>query len=115
MTLPAENMRTVQDLTDTELDTAYAACWDVKGYDAAHYYQTEIIVRLASPLSFFGGLLGVERFPKYAARSGFDQTAAARESTADSVSNVTDVIGGMSTKIIVSVVAVAALLYLIKK
>lgn len=87
------------NLSDADLDQAYAAAWDTKQYPIAEQYGSEIISRLASPWSFVSGILGNERFPKYTQRvrnvgQSFGQVSATRESVADSAANVADAATG---------------------
>ena len=113
-------MNSPANLTDPQLDTAFAACWDNRDYVAAQFYATEIVERLISPLSFLGGLMGYERFPLYDARAKFDQVIAARDSVTNSAENLAadaaDLMTfGVKGAIIFVLVAVAVYAYVARK
>ena len=79
-------------LTDSELDNAYAAYYDAHDAVDAGVLADEIIQRQASVLSFGEGLLGIERFPQYTARTqnvtGFSQVGTAQNAVAKSAGDV---------------------------
>jgi hypothetical protein len=109
-------MNTVADLSDPQLDAAFASCWDNRDFTAAQFYAAEIVNRLISPLSFLGGLVGYERFPLYDARAKFDQVGEARDSVTNSAeklaANAADMmIFGAKGAIVFALVAVAVYAY----
>ena len=84
------------NLTDADLDAAYAAVYDTQAQtgDSATLYGLggEIITRLATGVSgvwsYLSGVFGNNRFPLYTARTGFSQSSAARTATSASVQQV---------------------------
>lgn len=82
-----------QTLTDGELDSAFAACWDIGDYASANLIGEEIRSRLVTFGSFIAGIFGQSRFPLYEARTGFSQAGAAQSSTAQSARNLATTAG----------------------
>lgn len=104
-------------MTDAELDRAYADAIERKDYAAADMYAAQIVDRLASPLSFIGGLFGAERFPLYSAQVNFSQASAARESTAKAAGDVASTFkfGFGGALLAAGLVAIAVIVYKVKK
>lgn len=112
-------------LTDSQLDAAYAAYYDAHDQQDAGVLADEIIQRQASVMSFMEGLVGVERFPLYTARTqavtGFSQVGTAQTAVAQSASHVatsikngaTNLIGkfGLGAGVIVGVAVLAGAWY----
>lgn len=76
-------------MSDADLDTAYAAYFDV--HDMVTYSQlaTEIGHRLTGVFSFLEGAVGVNRFPLYDARQNyFNQAIVAQGAIVSSAANV---------------------------
>lgn len=80
-------------LSDADLDAAFAASYDLHDQVSTAYYAAEISNRLQSVWSFVSGAFGSNRFPLYAARTGFSQSQAAQSSVADSAQNVASAAG----------------------
>lgn len=110
----------LQALSDSDLDTAYAAYFDVK--DTATYTQlgSEIVNRLTSVFSFVQGVFGGTRFPLWEARQAyFKQTVAAQSSVANSAANVAgtakDYMLGIGVPLVATAVIVLYLIYANRK
>lgn len=88
-------MTTVSDLSDVNLDAAFAASYDAKAWEVADYYGAEIRERLTSAWSFVSGMTGAQRFPKFEARLNFSQSEAAQKSLQQSAGAVLDDLGGV--------------------
>lgn len=103
-------MNTVGELTDVNLDAAFAASYDTKSFDVADYYGAEIRERLTSVWSFATGMTGAQRFPKFESRLNFSQSEAARSAAASSSGAVMDAIGDTlkSAGITAAIIALAA-------
>jgi hypothetical protein len=111
---------TAADLTDPQLDAAFAASFDVQDHIAAQYYGDEVRNRLVSVWSFIQGVAGGNRFPLYEARLGFSQSDAAQSSLVDSASNVAENIAdnlkiGLGGLAIFALVAVGVYAYFGRK
>lgn len=92
-------MSGVVALNDAVLDGAYAASYDNGDFTAANYYGAEIVARLITPWSFLTGVLGAERFPKYASRTKFSQSEAAQKSVLGSAGSLADKAGSLADKV----------------
>lgn len=75
-------------LSNEALDAAYEEAAAMGDFASAQAYADEIVLRLADPGSFLYGLLGGDEFPLYQARTQFDQSNAAQDSTSASVAKV---------------------------
>lgn len=101
------------NLSDEQLDAAYSDATKAGQWQTAARFGLEIIARLATPASFFAGLIGKEHFPLYAASTKFSQVDSARTSVSDNAAIVGKKIAsslqfGGST---IALVAVAFILY----
>lgn len=78
------------NLSNAELDAAYANAFDTKQLAVAEQYGSTIVGRLASPVGFLSGLIGVDSFPKYQQRYGgtFDQSAVAQTAVTEQAAKV---------------------------
>lgn len=109
----------VADLSDADLDNAFAASHGLGDYITADFYGAEIRDRLISVRSFIGGLFSSEsRFPKYERVTQFSQSSAARESVSTAAQNVADTAknaitlgGGITIVILLAGVALFAFAY----
>lgn len=86
-------MSALTELSDTNLDNAFAASFDARSIDVAEYYGREIRERLTTVTGFIGGLFGQHRFPKYEARLNYSQSEAAQSSVADAASAAVNSVG----------------------
>lgn len=86
-------MADMTSLSDSQLDAAYAASYDLGDGPSTAAYGVEIVDRLASGLSFLEGAFGVTRFPLYTARKGFNQVDTAQSSIVQSANNVASTVG----------------------
>lgn len=97
-------MASIADITDENLDAAFAACYDGQAWNEAMYYGQEIRRRLTTFGAFLGGLVGFSRFPKYDDRMsknpGFvSQIAAAQGSTAQAVADLPQNVGNAAAAV----------------
>lgn len=89
---------TVRALSNADLDAAYNGYMSAGDFATADVLASEIVDRLATPTGAFFGLIGVNQFPLFQDWIGFDQTGAARDSVADSASNLSSKVGSFSVK-----------------
>ena len=92
-------MSDLTSLSDATLDGAFDASYQVGDAASIAIYGAEIRARLQTVFSFLGGLLGQDRFPKYTARTGFQQSAAAQTSTSAAAVNVASNISSGATAV----------------
>lgn len=113
-------MNALSDLTDTQLDAAFAASFDVQDFAAADFYGAEIRTRLVSVSGFLTGVFGYDLFPLYEARTGFSQSEAAQSSLAQSAGDTASAIGdklklGLGGLAVFAIVAVGVYAYFGRK
>lgn len=83
-------MQDYTHLTESELDAAWAAYYDANMIQAANEQglTAEIIKRQSHFVTWVGGLIGMDFFPKFTARGGFNAVDTARQSVYDSTGNL---------------------------
>jgi hypothetical protein len=87
-------------LSDSELDTAYAASFDAGAAQNTIDFGAEIGFRVQNISSFVAGIFGSNPFPLYAARTGFSVAQAAQGSTIASAVNVAGTIQSGATSVV---------------
>jgi hypothetical protein len=89
-----------QNLSDAELDIAYAAAFDANNGASVNSYAQEILTRLQTVGSFIEGVFGYTRFPLYNARGAFHQAQIAQSAMKESaVTLATDAAGAAQSAI----------------
>lgn len=81
-------MSQFSDLSDSQLDSAYAAYFDAGDIASASLIEQEIITRQESVFSFLESAVGVTDFPLYATRGHFKAVDAAQTAIVDHTKQV---------------------------
>lgn len=112
-------MSNYSDLSNKQLDAAYAAYFDAGDKGSAVPFASEIAARLSTVSGFFHGLIGSSQFPLYDDRLGkaygiASQSDSAKKAVSDSAAKVGSTLKWGGGAIIFGVIALAIFVVFLK-